>query len=158
MNRSNNLQLQESTSLETRHSSYDPDVIPDRESPSILSEEYHSYYQNVTPPNKLDESCKDENELPKLEHNITPLMFRPLIKAVPRSDTWKGRKFAKTMIATDTPEKEKKAEECTAALNRKGLHNRKVLQNCSNDIYPSTSKVKKQQIREIIKKSDTRLR
>ncbi|CAB3232067.1 unnamed protein product [Arctia plantaginis] len=43
------------------------------------------------------------------------------------------------MIATDMPEKERIAEERTATFNRKGLHNRKVLQDGGNEIYPSTN-------------------
>ncbi|KAL4712947.1 hypothetical protein ACJJTC_012017 [Scirpophaga incertulas] len=39
--------------------------------------------------------------------------------AGPRSNKRKGRKLGKSIIATDTPEKERIAEERTAALNRK---------------------------------------
>lgn len=122
-------------------SSYDPDVTPDRESPSILSQEQHSY---VTPTKTSGEASKDENHQPEAEHIITPLMFRPLLKAGARSNKRKGRKLGKSMIATDTPEKDRIAEERTAALNRKkGQHKRKVLQDCGNEMFPSTSKIRK---------------
>ncbi|CAH2086467.1 unnamed protein product [Euphydryas editha] len=142
INRSNN--QQDSTPLEIHRSSYDPVVTPDRESPSILSQEY-SYYQNVTPPKKPDEACNSENHPPKSEHIITPVMFRPPLKAGPRTDKRKGRKLGKSMIATDTPEKERIAEERTAAINRKGLHKRKVLQDCGNEMLSSkNTKLEKQ--------------
>lgn len=71
-------------------------------------------------------------------------MFRPLLKAGARSNKRKGRKLGKSMIATDTPEKDRIAEERTAALNRKkGQHKRKVLQDCGNEMFPSTSKTRK---------------
>ncbi|CAH2095091.1 unnamed protein product [Euphydryas editha] len=140
MNRSNN--QQDSTPLEIRRSSYDPVVTPDRDSPSILSQE-HSYYQNVTPPKKPDEACNIENNPPKSDHIITPVMFRPPLKAGTRTDKRKGRKLGKSMIATDTPEKKRITEERTAAINRKGLYKRKVLQDCGNEMLPSTSKIRK---------------
>ncbi|CAF4844387.1 unnamed protein product [Pieris macdunnoughi] len=137
--------------LETSRSSFCHAITPARESPSILSEEQHSYYQNVTPSKLPDEECKDEIHQSK-EHIITPLMFRPLLKAGPRSNKRKGRKLGKSMIAMDTPEKERIAEERTAALNRKGQHKRKVLQDCGNKILPLTSKIRKTPYKKNMKK------
>lgn len=135
MNRSNNnQQLQDSTPTEVYRSSYEP-VVTYRERPSLPSEEHLSYYQNVTPPKKPDEAGNDENHQPKFDHIITPLIFRPVLKAGPRSNKRKGRKLGKSMIATDTPEKARIAEERTAALNK-----RKVLQDCGNQMFPSTKK------------------
>lgn len=103
INRSNN--QEDLTPLETRRLSNDPTDAPDRESTSILSQE-HQIYPNVTPPKQPDEACEVENEPPKSKHIITPQMFRDPLKAGPRSNKRKARKLGKSMIVTDTPEKE----------------------------------------------------
>lgn len=148
MNESNVEQQQK----ETRRSSCDLDVKTDRESPSILSQEHQSCFQNSTPPKETNEARGKEN-LPIQKDIISPLMFRPPIKAGPRSQKRKGRKLGKSMIATDTPEKERIAEERSAALSRKGHHKRKVLQDCDNNMLPSTSKIRKKQTKRSNKKT-----
>lgn len=136
----NEQQLRETTSPLKSHPTHDPVVTPDRNSPSLLSEECASYNLTLTPPMKPDE-CK--NPQPKSNDIITPNMFRPPLKAGPRSEKRKGRKLGKSMIATDTPEKERINEERTSALNKKSLHKRKVLQECGNQLLPPSKKNKK---------------
>lgn len=138
---SNDQQLRETTPPQTSCPTNDAIITPDRNSPSLLSEE-HASYLSMTPPKKPDK-CDDKNLQPKSNNIITPVMFRPPLKAGPRSDKRKGRKLGKSMIATDTPEKERIAEERSAALNRKSLHKRKVLQECENQLLSTIKKIRK---------------